>query len=57
MDIVGSKMLQDYHFNGILADDMGLGKTLQTITLLVSDQGKGSSIIVCPASLIYNWAA
>lgn len=49
------KMLQDYHFNGILADDMGLGKTLQTITLLVSDQGKGSSIIVCPASLIYNW--
>ena len=34
---------------------MGLGKTLQTITLLVSDQGKGSSIIVCPASLIYNW--
>ena len=39
----------------ILADDMGLGKTLQTITLLVSDQGKGSSIIVCPASLIYNW--
>ena len=49
------KTLKENGFGGILADDMGLGKTLQTITLLVSDQGKGSSIIVCPASLIYNW--
>lgn len=49
------KMLQEYHFNGILADDMGLGKTIQAITLLKADQGKGCSLIICPASLIYNW--
>lgn len=45
-------------FGGILADDMGLGKTLQTIAcLLALKEEKGSlrSIIVCPASLVYNW--
>ena len=43
--------------------DMGLGKTLQVISLLLSEQqdcqGKGEeqkpSLIVCPASLVYNW--
>lgn len=45
-------------FGGILADDMGLGKTLQTITLLQSLKDNATlekSLIVCPASLIYNW--
>ena len=45
-------------FGGILADEMGLGKTIQAITLLQSlkDEGvPGFSIIVCPASLVYNW--
>jgi superfamily II DNA or RNA helicase len=41
-----------------LADDMGLGKTLQTICFLASvaknEPGK-KALIVCPASLIYNW--
>ncbi|HZI14352.1 MAG TPA: DEAD/DEAH box helicase, partial [Myxococcus sp.] len=37
---------------GILADDMGLGKTLQTICVL----GKGS-LVVCPTSVLPNWAA
>lgn len=49
------KSLCEYGFGGILADEMGLGKTLQTITFLESEQGKGTSIIVCPTSLIYNW--
>lgn len=57
------KTLRENGFGGILADDMGLGKTLQVISLLLSEQedcdaGKKErhrSLIVCPASLVYNW--
>lgn len=49
-------------FGGILADDMGLGKTLQVLTLLQSakespreDGVSGTSLVVCPASVVYNW--
>lgn len=51
-------------FGGILADDMGLGKTLQVICFLEAEflQAKKEaqdavrrSLIVCPASLVYNW--
>lgn len=52
------KTLDSYGFGGILADDMGLGKTLQVITLLEDAYGSGEmspSLIVCPASLVYNW--
>ncbi|MBQ0064136.1 MAG: DEAD/DEAH box helicase [Firmicutes bacterium] len=49
------RTLNDFGFNGILADDMGLGKTLQVITLLESLDSKLPSLVVCPASLIYNW--
>ena len=49
------RTLAHYNFGGILADDMGLGKTLQVITLLLSERKKGTSIVVCPTSLLYNW--
>ncbi|OYP21333.1 hypothetical protein CG709_08060 [Lachnotalea glycerini] len=51
------RTLTAYGFGGILADDMGLGKTLQIIALLLSqkEEAKTPSLIVCPASLIYNW--
>ena len=51
------KTISDYGFGGILADDMGLGKTLQVITLLeeAGYQNQGTSIVITPASLIYNW--
>lgn len=44
-------------FGGILADDMGLGKTLQVICFLQSEmeQADRRCLIVCPASLVYNW--
>ena len=44
-------------FGGILADDMGLGKTLQMIAVLLyaHEHTPGVSLIVCPASLVYNW--
>lgn len=53
------KTLSKYQFGGILADDMGLGKTVQTITYLLSEKVAGHlnqpSLIIAPASLIYNW--
>ena len=50
--------LDNYGFGGILADEMGLGKTIQVISLLQSrkEAGKlGTSLVVCPSSLVYNW--
>ncbi len=49
--------LYKYHFGGILADDMGLGKTLQILALIKSIPKEGPVLVVCPHSLIYNWAA
>lgn len=50
------KRLEQYGFHGILADDMGLGKTLQVIALLRSQPAEaGTTLVVCPSSLIYNW--
>ncbi len=52
------RTLEKYGFGGILADDMGLGKTLQVISVLSAAKAEGDSgisLVVCPASLIYNW--
>lgn len=43
-------------FNPILADDMGLGKTLQVLALLEQRKSFGRSLIIAPATLVYNWA-
>ncbi|WP_375698037.1 DEAD/DEAH box helicase [Pseudophaeobacter sp. TrK17] len=42
----------------ILADEMGLGKTLQIIALLMINppNSRAPALIVCPTSLIANWA-
>jgi hypothetical protein len=43
----------------ILADEMGLGKTLMTITTIVSLHRRNRSerfIVICPSSLVSNWA-
>lgn len=52
------KTLEAYGFGGILADEMGLGKTLQVIAFLTTtgDRRKDMpNLVICPASLIYNW--
>ena len=43
----------------ILADEMGLGKTLMTISIIFATHRKNRNdrfIIVCPSSLVSNWA-
>jgi len=42
---------------GLLADEMGLGKTIQALGLVssVHSQQKGTTLVVCPASLVENW--
>ena len=44
--------LREASLGGLLADDMGLGKTLQTLAAL-----RGRSLVVCPRSVVHNWAA
>ncbi|HVU51528.1 MAG TPA: DEAD/DEAH box helicase [Polyangia bacterium] len=44
--------LRATRMGGILADDMGLGKTLQA--LCVAETG---TLVVCPTSVLHNWAA
>lgn len=52
------KALYDRNVNGILADDMGLGKTLQVLCLLENFVSRQKpSLIVCPSSLMFNWAS
>ena len=45
--------LAENRLGGILADEMGLGKTVQTLAFLRTVSG--TSLIVCPASLLFNW--
>ncbi|MCD7956224.1 MAG: SNF2 family helicase [Lachnospiraceae bacterium] len=55
------RTLEEAGFGGILADEMGLGKTLQMISALLYDYDEKKpgteqpSLVVCPASLVYNW--
>ena len=57
------RFLARNRFGGILADEMGLGKTLQTLVWLSmaiaerTGEARKPSLIVCPTSLVDNWAA
>jgi len=60
---LGVAWLWHLHRNGlagIVADEMGLGKTLQALALLAAVHQPahgtvGTSLVVCPASLLENW--
>lgn len=52
------RLLDEIEAGVFLADDMGLGKTLQTICYmawLAENRKQGNILIICPASLVYNW--
>ncbi|WP_068064019.1 DEAD/DEAH box helicase [Nocardia xishanensis] len=40
----------------VLADEMGLGKTVQAIGFLLGRAAEGPQLVVCPTSLVGNWA-
>ncbi|MFE3193229.1 DEAD/DEAH box helicase [Nocardia sp. NPDC059240] len=44
------------HGGAVLADEMGLGKTVQAIGYLLGKAGDGPQLVVCPTSLVGNWA-
>lgn len=51
-------LLNEIGAGACLADDMGLGKTLQAICAIVHIMNRhpaSKHIIICPASLAYNW--
>ncbi|HYY26899.1 MAG TPA: DEAD/DEAH box helicase [Chthoniobacterales bacterium] len=48
------RFLSKNGLGGILADEMGLGKTLQTLAFI--RPLTGPSLVVCPSSLLFNWA-
>jgi len=55
------RFLERCGFSGILADEMGLGKTIQTLAWLTLERidvrARGRpAIVVCPTSLLDNWA-
>src|SRR5262249_8346423 len=49
--------LRRFALGACLADDMGLGKTVQTLALLLRENGSDSrpALLVCPTSVIGNW--
>ncbi|MBY9007282.1 MAG: DEAD/DEAH box helicase [Candidatus Lokiarchaeota archaeon] len=52
--------MSELNFGLCLADDMGLGKTIQIIALLLYFKENypkdfGSTLIICPTSVLYNW--
>lgn len=53
------RFLDEFNLGGCLADDMGLGKTVQMIAFLLDqrNRSKGTSLVVVPRSLLFNWNA
>jgi superfamily II DNA or RNA helicase len=52
--------LREHRMGACLADEMGLGKTIQVIALLRGLKAagqRGNCLILCPKSVVFNWAA
>jgi SNF2 family DNA or RNA helicase len=47
-----------FGLGALLADDMGLGKTVQALSWLQhlrEERGPSPSLVICPASVVFNW--
>jgi hypothetical protein len=47
-----------FRLGALLADDMGLGKTVQALAWLQhlrETEGPAPSLVICPASVVFNW--
>lgn len=53
----GVEMIHAFGGRSILADEMGLGKSLQVLLYRKKYRPRGPCVIVCPASLKWNWQA
>jgi SWI/SNF-related matrix-associated actin-dependent regulator 1 of chromatin subfamily A len=51
----GVLKIEKFKGRALLADEMGLGKTIQALFYHKRNK-KGTTIVICPASLKYNWA-
>lgn len=49
--------MSENNLGAVLADDMGLGKTLQLLVLLAVERAETPTLVVCPTSVVGNWAA
>ncbi|AIN98693.1 DNA helicase, putative [Leishmania panamensis] len=52
----GVRFVLERHGRAMIADDMGLGKTVQAIAVAHHYRGEWPVLVVCPMSLMENWA-
>lgn len=51
----GVRAIERHNGNFLLGDDQGLGKTLQALWTVKRNPDWGPFLVVCPASVKYNW--
>lgn len=51
----GIRLIEQFNGRVLIGDQMGLGKTLQTLWTLQRNPSWLPALIVCPASVKYNW--
>lgn len=54
--IEGCNRLEDFNGRGLIADEPGLGKSLQALLYAYNNPQLRPVVVVCPASLKWNWA-
>lgn len=53
----GVHFIEDHEGRALIGDEMGLGKTLQALTWLKWNRHARPVVVVCPASIKFNWQA